>query len=263
LFYTFGLVIASGVLIVALAQLFLFHSLATDIEAFFNTPSDLLTGFAITILASLALLIYNTLLSPGVLIALVCLWVFPFAATFWRKQVTMPTGSHWAFLSASSQPVVLPHQDDPFRFHFAYILGLVGGLVFCGLLLAFAIGWYLIVPAASRSTFLLASIFYYSNIILAVLLQATTAGIVAGWIRRLSVLHGLFAAFVGGCIMAAGILVINLLFGNRDNSIFIWTTFSFVINGGAFLALPVTLLVSVIAHRTHKLNRIEMPQYGR
>jgi hypothetical protein len=250
LFYTFGLVIASGVLVVVLAQLFLFHSPVTSIAPLFSTPFGLLIGFAGVIVFSILLLI-NTLLSPGVLVAFVCLWAFPLAAWFWRKQVTTPVGSNWAFLDASSQPVVLPRQD-PFRLRFALVVGLVIGLVFCILFLIIDIGWHLSVPAASRGTVLFASLFFYSNVILAVLLQATAAGIVSGWVRRLSTLHGLFAAFVSGCVMTVGILAINLLFGNIDTAGFIWTTFSFVINGGALLALPIALIVPVVVHRARK-----------
>jgi len=261
LFYTVGLVVASGVFVVVLAQLFLFHSLATDIALFLNTPSDLLIGFAAVTIGSILLLI-DPLLSPGVLAAFICLWAFPLAAWFWRKRVTMRVESNWAFLDASSQPVVLP-RHDPFRLRFALTIGLVGGLVFCLFFLAIDTSWHLIIPAASRSIKVLVLLFFYGNIILAVLLQATAAAIVTGWVRHLSVLHGLFAAFVGGCIMAVGILTINLLFGNTDTASFIWTTFSSVINGGALLALPITLIVSVIVHRAHKLYHQEVPQYGR
>src|SRR5260370_36582624 len=131
LFYIAGMVIASAVFVVVLAQLFLFHSLATTIAPLLKTPFDLLIGFAVVIVVSILLLI-NTLLSSGVLVAFVCLWAFPLAAWFWRKQAKTPVGSYWAFLGASSQPIVLPRQD-PFRLRFALTVGLVGGLIFCGL----------------------------------------------------------------------------------------------------------------------------------
>ncbi len=253
LFYTIGLVIASVVLVVVLAQLFLFHQVATAITPFLSTPFDLLIGFAGVIVISI-LLIIDTLLSPGVLVAFVCLWAFPLATWFWRKKVKTQAGSHWAFLGTSSQPIVLPRQE-PFRLRFALTLGLVGGLVFCSLFLVIDIGWHLSVPAASRGTVLFASLFFYGNIILAALLQATAAGIVSGWVRRLGVLHGLFAAFVGGCVMTVGILGINLLFGNRDTAGFIWITSSSVINSGALLALPIALIVSVIVQEIREPHR--------
>ncbi len=265
LFYTVGLVIAIGVLVVVMAQLFYFHLFATDTATLLTLittnnptlltpPFDLLIGFAIVIVGNILLLIYNTLLSTGVFVAFVCLWAFPLAVWFWRKQVKTAVGSHWAFLGASSQPIVLPRQD-PFRLRFALIVGLVGGLVFCGLFLVIDIFWHLIVPAATRGAEPLASFFLYGNIVMAALLQATAAGIVAGWVRRLGALHGLFAAFVGGCVMTVGILAIVSLIGGLVPAAIIWPTFTSVINAGALLAWPVTFIVSVIVQETRKSHR--------
>ncbi|GAC1646334.1 MAG: hypothetical protein NVS4B12_13240 [Ktedonobacteraceae bacterium] len=254
LFYTVGLVIVSGVLVVVLAQLFLFHQIATNIAVTLSTPSDLLIGFAGVAILSILFLIYNTLLSPGVLVAFVCLWAFPLATWFWRKRVMTPVGSHWAFLDALSQPIILPRQY-PFRLHFALIVGLMGGLVFCGLVLLIRIGVRLSVPEVVRGNYQFRVFLSYFQDVLAALLQATIAGVVACWVRQLGVLHGLFAAFVGGCVMTVGILGIDLLFGGIVTAGFIWTTFSFVINGGVLLALPITLIVSLIVHQTRQSLR--------
>jgi Zn-dependent protease with chaperone function len=253
LFYTVSLVMASAVLVVVLAQLFLFHSLATDFAPLLKTPFDLLIGFAGVAILSILLLI-NTLLSPGVLVAFVCLWAFPLAAWFWRKRVKTPVGSNWAFLGASSQPVVLPRQD-PFRLRFALIAGLVGGSVFSGLLLLIRMGVHLSVPEAIRGNYQFRIILTIIQIVLAALIQATAAGIVAGWVRRLGALHGLFAAFVGGCVMTVGIVVIDLLFGGTITASFIWQTFCLVVNGGALLALPIALIVSVIVQEIREPHR--------
>ncbi len=183
-----------------------------------------------------------------------CLWIFPLAAWFWRKQVKRPVGSHWAFLDTSSQPIALPCQD-PFRLRFALIVGLVDGLAFCALLLLIRIGVHESLSEAIRTSDQFLEAFYLGNIVLAALLQTTAAGIVAGWVRRLGVLHGLFAAFVGGCVMTVGIFGTNFLFGGTAPADFIWQTFCYVINGGALLALPITLIVSVIVHPTRKPNR--------
>jgi len=254
LFYTVGLVMVSGVLVVALAQLFLFRQVATTIGGILETPSDLLIGFAGVAILSIGFLIFNTLLSPGMLVAFVCLWAFPLAAWFWRKQVTTPVEPSWAFLDPSSQSIILPRQD-PFRLRFALIVGLVGGLVFCGLVLLIRIGVRLSVPEVIRGTDQSKLLFFYSSIVLAALLQAGIAVITVGWVRRLGSLHGLFAAFIGGCVMTVGLLGINLLFGGGIDLHFTWITFSFVINGGVLLALPITLIVSLIVHQTRESRR--------
>jgi hypothetical protein len=168
--------------------------------------------------------------------------------------VKTPAGPHWAFLGASSQPIALPRQE-PFRLRFALIVGLVGGLVFCGLLLLIRIGVRLSVPEAIRGTYLFRLVLGYFQIVLAALLQAILAGIVAGWVRRLGALHGLFAAFVGGCVMTLSIVVIDLLLGGIITASFIWNTFCLVVNSGALLALPIVLIVSVIVQETREPHR--------
>ena len=214
LFYILGMVIASTVFVGVLAQLFLFHSIATIIARLLSTPFDLFIGFAGVIIISLVFLIFDTLQSPAVLVAFICLWAFPLASWFWHKQVTTSVVINWAFLGSSSQPVVLSRQH-PFRLRFALTVGLVCGLAFGGLYLVIDIVRHLSVPATSRNKDLLILLFFYGSIILAAFLQATAAGIVAGRVRRLSMLHGLFAAFVGGCVMTIGILGINLPFGGK------------------------------------------------
>lgn len=75
---------------------------------------------------------------------------------------------------------------------------------------------------------------------LAVLVQVSIAIIVAARVRWLGVLHSLFAAYVAGCVMAVGILGLNLAFGGTIDPSFAWTTFALVLNGGALLSLPLS-----------------------
>jgi hypothetical protein len=58
--------------------------------------------------------------------------------------------------------------------------------------------------------------------------------IVATRVRWLGVLHSLFAAFVAGCVMAVGILGLNLAFGGTIDPPFAWTTFALVLNGAHY-----------------------------
>src|SRR5260370_11960912 len=122
-------------------------------------------------------------------------------------------------------------------------MGLSGGLAFCGMLRLFFSGFHL-------------ELHIYDEIKLAVLLQGSMAAIVASSVRRLGGLHGLFAAFVAGCVMTVGILGFFLLHTkegiDRD---FVWTVFSLVVNGGAFVALPVVFVVSALAKWARRLAR--------
>ncbi|HEY6408666.1 MAG TPA: hypothetical protein VIY29_14465, partial [Ktedonobacteraceae bacterium] len=90
---------------------------------------------------------------------------------------------------------------------------------------------------------------------LAGLLEAGIAAIVAGWVKRLGSIHGLFAAFIGGCVMTAGLLFFIVLSGGTIDSLTIWTILCFVINGGALLVLPTALGVSVLAEWIRRVLR--------
>ena len=75
------------------------------------------------------------------------------------------------------------------------------------------------------------------------LLQAFAAAIAAGWIGRLSVLHGLFAASVAGYVISAGWLALyepNGLTGGLFTSVIFLSL-------GVCLALPVALVVARVS----------------
>ena len=88
--------------------------------------------------------------------------------------------------------------------------------------------------------------FYLGQMALAVVMQAGVAGIVAGWVKRLGWTHGLFAAFVAGCVMTTGALGLNLLFGGGIEPGFAWQTFSLIVNA-VQAGIPVAVGVSAIA----------------
>lgn len=95
---------------------------------------------------------------------------------------------------------------------------------------------------------------------MAVLVQAVTAAVAAIWVRRLRSIHGLFAAFVAGCVMVVGILGLNLAFGGSIDPTIAWTTISLVVNGGALLSLPVAAVVSILKERLGRDPRSPSPE---
>jgi hypothetical protein len=109
--------------------------------------------------------------------------------------------------------------------------------------------WHLSVLKVIQGTDQFTWTFYWSNMALAILLQAGIAGIVAAKRRRQGEIHGLFAGFVAGGVMTVGFLGINLLFRGGANVSFIWLTLSSIINGGAFLALPIVQMIPAIIGR--------------
>ena len=180
-----------------------------------------------------------------ILLVTISLWAFPLAAGLWRERPASDSTAQWAILDPSPRPLTLRRGG---RFHLSrtLVMGAVGGLVFCMLLLVVQFGWNN-VPEATRSTDQARVLFAVGQVVLAVLVQVITAAVVAIRVRWLSGIHGLFAAFVAGCIMAVGILVLNLAFGGSITPSFAWIIFNLVVNGGALLSLPVTMGVSFLA----------------
>jgi hypothetical protein len=136
---------------------------------------------------------------------------------------------------------------------------LVVGFLYWGVLLLIRVGARLSFPEAVRNTddFLLA--FYLVQVTIAALMQAGLAAVVAGWVRRLGALHGLFSAFVAGCVMTVGLLTLNLVFGGTANPKFVWDTFSQIVNEGALLALPVAWVVSGLAELVRRMRERPRP----
>ena len=251
LIYTVGLLIASMVLVIWLAQLASFNR-----ESEFIREGGLAAFDPVLVWLALPARFLNALMQPETLLALISLWAFPLAAWFWRGRVRKAPGSNLAFLDSSSQHRLWSPQE-PLSPRFALTLGLQVGLGFCVLLLVVKVGLRVGVSEAIRQTDQYKQMFYYSQVMLAVLLQVGIAAIVAGKVRRLGSLHGLFAAFVGGCVMTLGVLDLNVLFGGTIEPFLTWQTFCLMVNGGALLALPIAVGVSAVVGEERQTQRRE------
>jgi hypothetical protein len=183
--------------------------------------------------------------SPLILVVLIGLWAFPLAASLWQERPASASPAQWTFLDPSPRPSTLQRKSQ-FNLSRALLVGTAGGLTFCTLLLIIQFGWNN-VPEDTRSTDQARVLFAVGQVVLAILVQVITAAIVAIRERSLSSLHGLFAAFTAGCVMAVGILGLNLAFGGSIDPSFAWIMFSLVVNGGALLSLPVVMGVSFLA----------------
>jgi len=240
---TLAFVVAGGVLAIWFGTLFAALQIGSE-------GAQVLLG-----IAGIALgLLVNTLGSSSTLLGCVALWAFPMAAWIRRARSATPTVPDWAFLDPAPQHFALLRQE-PLRPRPALLTGVIGSIVFFGLLLAVRIWlrWGLSeVPRGPDQTNLL---FAYGQVAIAVLLQAGAAVVVAGWVRRLGALHGLFAAFVAGCLMTAAMFGLNLAFGGTFDLGDAWLTFAFVVNGGALLALPLALAIAALAGWIRRLRR--------
>jgi len=261
--YTSGLIVASIVLTIWLGQFFflfpitrargslLSSDLTQIIEIFGLSLSGTQASF--TLIGVLVLIVLG---SPFTLVALISLWAFPLAAWFWRKRSASPSGSSWAFLDPSSQPLTLPPQP-PIRPGVALGIGVAGGVVFClSWLVLYLIDLTDLVvsdPATETiiKTFVGIGVLFVQPALTVFLLIGVTI-VAAGWVKRLGWAHGLFAAFVAACIIAGawiGILVLS-----KAPIIDTQLYFSCMINGGMLMALPIALCASAIAAWVRRLR---------
>ncbi|GAC1349913.1 MAG: hypothetical protein NVSMB27_27470 [Ktedonobacteraceae bacterium] len=247
LIYTSGLIVASLVLGVWLEYLFYYRDLGSfDVSQGSSSVSTPLVD-------SLNVFFSITLLQPTTLLTLMCLWIFPLAASLWRWRVAKAVTSSWAFLNSPSQYMRLPPQES-LRPLLALMIGLASGLLYCNLLLLIQIWRHSNVSASITNTDQFIQLFAFGRFVGGAILGAITAAIVALWVRRLGVFHGLFAAFVAGCIMTAGVCVSVLIYGQTIDSSFVWVVFGYIVNGGAILTLLTVPVVSALAGWTRRLQ---------
>lgn len=203
-----------------------------------NDSSGFLSLLILIVFDAISLLLIN----PLILALFIIAWGLPLAVWCWQKQGVPLTRSTWAYLENLSQPSSsLSALKPSFRLHLAIIIGLGGGLVFCALLPFFFRGF-----------------FYDDQIALAVMVQAAIAIIVANIVTHMRVAHGLFAAFIAGCIMALGIIGFNQLRHNIDLTN--QETFLWIMNGGAFVTLLLAAPVAAISGWLRSNRRYIQPQ---
>ncbi len=184
--------------------------------------------------------------SPLFTLGLASLWAFPLAAWLWRRGAGPLASAAWSYLEGTPPPI--PATGTPLahglRPGLAILTGLGAAVVYTLLLAIIRLGVSRMVPAQTRAEDQFILTYFVGQVALAVLLQIGAAALVAAWVRRMGALHGLMAAQIGGGLMAAALLALNILFGGSLNWSFAWTTFGQVVNLGALAALAAGLPVS-------------------
>lgn len=235
--YVVGLILASGLLAAWLALLMIFRTVGGG-----YLDSDLsLTG----VQTVLVVLIFEVTGNFGLptdlpisLIALIVLWAFPCAAWLLQRRATPEQDSHWMFIDEPIQPPVLPPRPA-LHLKRAVRAGLVAGVIFLALLLPIFAVWRFGVSEATRNTDEMILAFTYGQLTLSAVLQAIVAAKVAIQERFLREIHGLFAAFVAGCVITMGMLVYHKGTGHLVDDQSFWWAFHWVIVTGAALVLPI------------------------
>lgn len=237
--YLLSLVLAGLLVSRWLGVIYGYASLATD-------SGSILFVLGIVLLSIPVLLPASPLFTLG----LASLWAFPLAAWLWRRSAGPLATAAWSYLEGP--PPLLPATGRPLaqglRPGLAILTGLGAAVAYTLLLGLIRIGARMLVPAQTWAEEQFILTFFIAQVALAVLLQVGAAILVAVWVRRMGALHGLMAAQIGGGLMAAALLALNLLFGGSLNWSFAWTTFGQVVNLGAlaalFAALPVSAAVA-------------------
>jgi hypothetical protein len=247
------MIFASGIFAAGFAWLLIPH-LFYDI--FFPTKVEHVTAYALT---TLSVMTFN-LTYPIAFPALASLWAFPLLAWFWRGRTAPVTSASWAFLDPPSEKLLPRFPSAPLRPGIPILMGIVTGLLFCATLFIVrvvlnATRYYDVIKASDTNTL----IWFYGQIVTALLMQMVIAMIVAGWVKQSGWAHGLFSAFTAGCVMAVGLLGLNLLFkaaagdslgffvGGGLEPAFIGTVFSQIVNWGALLSLLPAIGVSAMS----------------
>jgi Zn-dependent protease with chaperone function len=262
-FYWLWLVIASGVAGILLGELSFYSQTFLDTLADPVLLQSIQTGLMVPtsnpVILALDFVVNALTVDPFITLLFVCLWAYPLSSWFWRRRMMRVGSASWAFLDTPAQPQRrTPVFQEPFRLRLALIMGLAGGLVYCAIILLFEYGLKIDVSISD-------------SMLLAVLLQGGIASIIAGTVRRLPVLHGLFGAFVAGCIMSIGLTAIVLFNQSQITLAVIWKVivrllvvdgvFMTIINGGAFLALLFGLVVAALASLVRRWQSDQHEKY--
>jgi Zn-dependent protease with chaperone function len=201
---------------------------------------------------------------PIVFIALVAVWLYPFAAWLWRR--TERGEASWAFLEPGGRlriPLLERRSLDP------WLVGALAGLVCLGALLVLRLGLRASVDAETRAEDLFLFGFFHLQIVLALVFQGAAAVIATmrGRARDLPLVAGMAAAFTTGVIATAGIVVGPTVAGCVDpiamnpgpcawdvDASFSWLILRMVVAEGAVVAIAgglVVLGVQAVLHRRH------------
>jgi hypothetical protein len=176
------------------------------------------------------------LVSPVMALALVCAWAYPLAAWIYRRR--RHADAPWSMLSDGGALLPLTHGVG-LRPGFALAVGGAAGAVGGALLI---LGSVLVVnapPATMTDLFL--PWMLIAQPLISLMAQVAAAGIVAFGVRRLPVVHALFASFVTGAAAALCVLGFSLSEWGASDPGFAWTVAwaaaGWAINAGSVVAL--------------------------
>ena len=209
---------------------------------------------------------------PLVFIALVAVWLYPFAAWLWRR--TERGLASWAFLEPGGRlqtPLLARGSLDP------WIVGAFAGLSCLVALLVLRLGLKASIDSETRAQVFFLFSFFHWQIVVALVFQGIAAAVATlrGRERDLPLIAGMAAAFTTGVIATAGIVVGPSLAGCIDpiamnpgpcawdvEPSFAWFVLRQVVAEGAVVALAGGLIVvgvQAVFRRRHAPVPVEAP----
>jgi Zn-dependent protease with chaperone function len=193
------------------------------------------------------LLVGGSYIAYHLIITVACciLWMFPLSSWFWQRKLTdsklIPRSF---FLDPPPYEVYLP-ADTKIQIGPGIILGLKGGLLYFVLLVSVRLLFRVVIPGSVGVTAISKLLLFFGGFIgLGALIQIAVALKIANKIKYLSVINGLFAAFIAACIMVLSAFIVIILFGDILDFSFAFMIFKLMINWGALLSLLAFLIFS-------------------
>jgi Zn-dependent protease with chaperone function len=153
---------------------------------------------------ALTLLVLQVAASPFFYTAAQLLWLVPLAAWLYRRRAAPVATARWALLDPIQ--ALPPHSvAPPLRPGLCVVVGFLGGILFGLVSVPVSLGLQA-VSSGGLSVWLL-----YGQSALGVFLQTIVAFVLALSVRRVGAIHGLFGAFICGCVVAIVALADTLL----------------------------------------------------
>ena len=202
--------------------------------------------------------VYGLLIGPLIMSSAILVWAFPLGSAYWHRRTDGTVASAWIFLDGV--PDHWP-QGAALRVGAAMKIGLISGLICCLVLgviyfrndlpadlagsVKSSFDWAL---RAAEQTFGSRGI---AIPMLAVICQASAAALAAAGIKVLSVVHGLFAAFIAGVVSVIGIYL-QLIVGGVESSEALLILLV-ILGMGTLLVLPAAIIGSQVGAGTRRL----------
>jgi len=246
-------------LVVAAISMTLWLGVAFAFSSMSDFPSLAIAKFTLSLLSlgSPFIVVWGSAGGWINLALFIAMWALPLVAG-WRSRQHSTDGAdeRWAYLDDSTSTTIeLPPHPVQFRVAYAIRAGVVAGFVYLLIIIALRYVLRLSMDETTLSSDDTKLALMMGIVVVSAIVQALIALCVAARVRELKLSHGLLAAFAAGVTIALGFLITNVvLFEGSLNTPFLQTVLLWVVNTGAWLALPLLgAAIGIARRRQHTL----------